>query len=48
MLNVATVVGSAYDSVSLPEDLFEPGALRVKLNFPEGWNFYEGTVHPDF
>ena len=39
---------SEYDSVPLPEDLFEPGALRIKLNFntTPGWTWKELHTPP--
>lgn len=35
---------SAYDAVPLPTTFFEEGALRYKVNFPEGWSWYKCQV----
>ena len=34
--DTAEAIGSAYDAVNIPEDVFHAGAVRLKINFDEG------------
>lgn len=44
----AITAASAYDVVRIDEKLFDPGAIRIKLNYPEGWSFYPYIVPPRY
>lgn len=41
---IVQLAASEYDGVPLPEDLFLPGAQRIKMNFSPGWNWRSAMV----
>ncbi|KAK4554018.1 hypothetical protein LTR86_008859 [Recurvomyces mirabilis] len=47
MLCAGETVGSAYDSVPLPDKYFRPGAQRIRINWPEDWDWHTYMVHED-
>ncbi|KAK3670817.1 hypothetical protein LTR78_009261 [Recurvomyces mirabilis] len=47
MLRAGETVGSAYDSVPLPNKYFHPGAQRMRMNWPKGWDWHDYMVHED-
>ncbi|KAF2168795.1 hypothetical protein M409DRAFT_20811 [Zasmidium cellare ATCC 36951] len=43
-MSVIACSASEYDAVPLPTSFLEEGALRYKVNFPDGWSWYKAHI----
>lgn len=46
-LKMVSVGVTEYDAVPLPAEVFRKGAVRYKVNFPEGWRWRRSQIAPE-